>query len=59
FKVQAIEVVELYTLRVRFADDTQQAINLKPVLAGELYGPLLDLRLFNQVVVDPEVKTLI
>ena len=59
YKVQAIEVVELYTLRVRFADDTQQAINLKPVLAGELYGPLLDLRLFNQVVVDPEVKTLI
>lgn len=29
------------------------------VLAGELYGPLLDLQLFNQVTVDSEVKTLV
>ena len=52
-------MVEPYTLRVQFTDDTEQIVYLKPVLAGELYGPLLDLQLFNQVAVDPEVKTLV
>jgi hypothetical protein len=28
------------------------------VLAGELYGPLRDLNLFNRVKIDPEVRTL-
>jgi hypothetical protein len=58
-QVRSVEVVEPYMLRVQFADDTEQIIYLKPVLAGELYGPLLDLELFNQVAVDPEVKTLV
>ena len=58
YKVRTVEVVEPYTLRVQFTDDTEQVIYLKPVLAGELYCPLLDLELFNQVAVDPEVKTL-
>ncbi|MBX3330638.1 MAG: DUF2442 domain-containing protein [Nitrospira sp.] len=34
-------------------------MQLRPVLAGELYGPLLDPELFKQVAVDPEVKTLV
>ena len=59
YQVRAVEIVELYTVRVRFTDDTEQVIDLKPVLAGELYGPLLDLELFNQVAVDPKVKTLV
>ncbi len=59
YQVRAVEVVEPYTLRVQFTDATEQIIDLKPVLAGELYGPLLDLRLFNQVAIDAEVKTLV
>ncbi|MBH0202065.1 MAG: DUF2442 domain-containing protein [Nitrospira sp.] len=59
YRVRAVEMVEPYTLRVQFTDDTEQIVYLKPVLAGELYGPLLDLELFNQVAVDPEVKTLV
>ena len=58
-QVRAVEVVGPYTLRVRFADNTEQVINLRPVLAGELYGPLLDPQLFNQVSIDPEVKTIV
>jgi hypothetical protein len=42
-----------------FDDGTSQTIDFEPVLAGELYGPLRDLRLFNQVEIDPEVKTLV
>ena len=59
YQVRTVEIVEPYTLRVQFTDNTEQIIYLKPVLAGELYGPLVDLELFNQVAVDPEVKTLV
>jgi hypothetical protein len=59
YQVQNVEIVEPYTLRVRFSDNTEQIVYLKPVLAGELYGPLLDLKLFNQVTVDSEIKTLV
>ncbi len=59
YQVRTVEIIERYTLRVRFTDDTEQVVCLKPVLAGELYRPLLDLELFNQVAVDPEVKTLV
>ena len=59
YQVRVVEVVGPYTLRVQFTDNAEQVINLKPVLAGELYGPLLDPKLFNQVAIDPEVKTLV
>ena len=59
YQVRAVEIVEPYTLRVQFTDDTEQIVYLKPVLAGELYGPLLDLKLFNQVAVDSEIRTLV
>src|SRR5213592_593537 len=48
-----------FTLRIRFEDDSEQVINFQPVLAGELYRPLRDLSVFNQVRIDPEVHTLI
>lgn len=59
YQVRAFEVVGPYTLRVQFTDEVEQVIDFKPVLAGELYGPLLDEKLFNQVSVDSEVKTLV
>ena len=37
------------TLRVTFDDTTTQVIDFSPILAGELYGPLRDVALFNQV----------
>lgn len=48
-----------YTLRVQFTDSTEQIINLKPVLVGERYDPLLDLQVFEKVAVDPKVKTVV
>ncbi len=59
YRVKSFEVLAPYTLRVRFDDDTEQTINFRSVLAGELYKPLQDLSLFNQVLVDPEVYTLV
>ena len=59
YHVRTVEVVGPSTLRVQFTDNTEQVINLKPVLAGELYGPLLDPHMCNRVSIDPEVKTIV
>jgi hypothetical protein len=59
YLVRAVQCVGPYTLRVRFDDESEQVINFEPVLAGELFGPLRDTELFNQVRIDPEVHTLV
>ena len=38
---------------------SEQVINFEPVLRGQLYGPLRDLKVFNQVRIDPEVSTIV
>lgn len=59
YRVTAFRIEAPYTLRVRFDDGSEQVINLRPVLAGELYGPLRDQAFFNQVRLDSEVHTLV
>jgi len=58
YRVEAFQIVAPYTLWVRFDDKTEQTIDFKPILAGELFGPLREVSLFNQVMIDPEVHTL-
>ncbi len=58
-RVREFEIVAPYTLRVAFDDATEQVVDFEPVLRGELYGPLRNLVLFNQVAIDPEVETLV
>ena len=59
YRVRSLEIVTPYTLRVRVDDNTEQTIDFRPILAGELYGPLHNLELFKQVRIDPEVETLV
>jgi hypothetical protein len=59
YRVRAFEIVADYTLRIRFDDRTEQTIDFRPILAGELYGPLRHLGVFNQVRIDLEVHTLV
>jgi hypothetical protein len=59
YRVVSFEIVAPYTLRVGFDDGTEQTINFRPVLAGELYQPLTDLSVFNQVRIDSEAFTLV
>jgi Protein of unknown function (DUF2442) len=59
YRVECVGVVGPYTLRVRFDDGIEQVIDFRPVLAGELFGPLRDLKIFNQVRIDPDVHTLV
>jgi hypothetical protein len=58
-RVRSFQIVAPYTLRVRFDDESEQVINFEPILAGDLYRPLKDLTLFNQVRIDPEVHALV
>jgi len=58
-RVVAFEPVRPFTLQVIFDDDTQQVIDFRPILTGEIFGPLQDEILFNQVEIDPEVHTLV
>lgn len=58
-KVRSCETAGPYKLRVGFDDDLVRVIDFEPILAGELYGPLCDLELFNRVRIDPEVRTLV
>ena len=48
-----------FTLRLEFEDGTLQVIDFRPVLRGELYGPLQNPAVFDQVSLDPEAHTLV
>ena len=58
-EVRSFEIVSPYTLCVYFEDGTAQTIDFQPILAGELYGPLCDVDLFNRVQIDPGARTLV
>src|SRR6059036_2931763 len=59
YRVTSFQIEGPYVLRVRFDDHIEQVINFEPVLGGELFRPLRDLTVFNQVRIDPEVHTLV
>ena len=51
-RVERFEIVGPYTLLLQFDDGTQQCIDFRPVLEGEVFAPLQDLTLFNGVELD-------
>jgi hypothetical protein len=57
--VASFEKLAPFTLRVDFADGTSQTIDFLPILKGQLYGPLRNPTVFDQVRIDPEVHTLV
>lgn len=59
YRVVLFEKVAPFTLKVLFDDGTSQVIDFRPILKGELYEPLKDPSVFDQVRIDPEVHTLV
>jgi len=59
YYVDSFTIVAPYMLRITFDDNSTQNINFEPLLYGELFGPLRDLVLFNQVRLDPEIRNLV
>ena len=49
YRVEKFEIVDDYTLRIRFDDGSEQTIDFLPVLYGPVFGPLRDKQLFAQV----------
>jgi hypothetical protein len=58
-RVNSVDLLGRYKLRVSFDDGSAREIDLEPILAGEIYGPLRDPSVFASVQIDPEVHTLV
>ena len=56
-RVEHFDIVGPYTLALRFADGSEQRIDFRPVLEGEVFGPLQDLNVFNRVELDATFGT--
>ena len=59
YRVTGFKIVSPYTLHITFDDGSSQTIHFEPILYGNVYGPLRNLALFNQVRLDAEVHTLV
>lgn len=59
YRVTSFEKEAPFTLRVSFDDGSSQTIDFSSVLKGEIYGPLKESAIFDQVRIDPEVHTLV
>jgi hypothetical protein len=59
YRIIDFENIGPFTLHIKFDDGQEQEIDFRPVLAGQLYAPLQDEKLFNQVEIDPEIHTLV
>ena len=57
YRVEHFEIVGPYTLALRFNDGTEQRIDFRPLLEGELLGPLRDPAVFNAVELDAAFGT--
>ena len=58
-KIIGFQKVSPFTLKIEFEDGARQVIDFKPVLRGEIYGPLSNSNVFDQVRLDEEVHTLV
>jgi hypothetical protein len=54
--ISSFQKVAPFTLRIAFNDGTSQIMDFRPVLKGELFGPLREPALFDQVRIDPEAS---
>ena|SRR5436190_8496060 len=57
-RVERFAIVAPFTLALWFEDGTEQQIDFRPVLEGELFAPLQNPSMFNAVTLDKEVGTI-
>ena len=58
-KIRSFKKAGRYTLEISFDDRCKRIIDFEPILAGDLYGPLKNPKVFNRVRLDPEIHTLV
>ena len=59
YSITAVEIIQPFTLRLRFDDGLIRIIDFEPLLYGELFGPLRDPAVFARVALDPEIHTIV
>lgn len=59
YRVTDFKRVDDYTLHIAFNDGTTRIIDSRPVLYGEVFGPLQDPAIFDQVRLDHHARTLV
>lgn len=59
YRVLSFQIVSPYILKIEFDDSSSQIIDFRPMLAGDVYGPLRDLTFFNKAYINPELHTLV
>jgi hypothetical protein len=57
-RVEAMEIIELYTIKITFEDDTVRTIDFSTVLDVPMYKPMKDPQFFNRVYISDGIKTL-
>jgi hypothetical protein len=56
--VEKVNYLEGYKLRLEFNDGAVRDVDLSSELYGEIFEPLKDVRLFRQVMVNPDTGTI-
>jgi hypothetical protein len=57
-RVERLEYLETYKLRLTFSDRVTQEIDLAEELYGEIFEPLKEIERFKQVFLNPETNTI-
>jgi hypothetical protein len=57
-RVTRVDIIGPYMLALEFEDGSRQDIDFRPVLHGELLGPLQNLAMFNAVELDAAFGTI-
>jgi hypothetical protein len=59
-RIQSVEVLNNYWVRLGFSDDTQKEIDLEPYLRGPIFEPIRnDPTMFRSVKVDQRMGTIV
>lgn len=58
-RIEGVEPLDGYTLRLSFNDGTSRIVDLEPELWGPIFEPLRDESVFRQVAVDRELGTIV
>ena len=58
-RIIEVEVLEPYSLRLKYDDGFENVVNLESILEGDVFEPLKDINEFRKVSIDQEVGTII
>lgn len=54
-----VEVKKEHILKLEFSDGTIKVVDVKPLLTGPIFEPLMDAVFFSKVAIDPIAQTVV